>query len=451
MKKLTKEDVIRNINDKLNTLSNAEFVGFDNEDWKSISEIILIIKCTIHNETKAISYKSFMRSATFSCKKCKGEKIKESKLGLNLSHNDKETKLIKEINEIINQFNTSNKGNISFLGFLDNYNGVNTKLIIKCNIHNITGTPTFYNFKKKGGWMCPNCIKVNVSTRRKITPSQAQKMIYDKYGIDKRYSKIESTYKGYSENVTLICPIHGEYEIKFSTLMSNKNSHTKCNKCLLEHLSITEEQAIERINEKLIRKNKLYNTDISFIKFKNNKWEGNNTKLILLCNKHNNIWETSFNNLMKLTYLGCSHCLADRSKWRSSNIENICYSFILNFLDKFHIKRQKVININNKNIFVDFYIDSINTIIEVDGEQHTKEIPYFHKTYQEFVDQVNRDKYLENYCIENEITLLRIPWIDRKRIPEILKAFFEEGKDITTKVEPKLLPIPYGENIINRS
>lgn len=32
-----------------------------------------------------------------------------------------------------------------------------------------------------------------------------------------------------------------------------------------------------------------------------------------------------------------------------------------------------------------------------------------------------------------------------------IKAFFEEGKDITTKVEPKLLPIPYGQDIINRS
>lgn len=44
---------------------------------------------------------------------------------------------------------------------------------------------------------------------------------------------------------------------------------------------------------------------------------------------------------------------------------------------------------------------------------------------------------------ENNIKLLRISYKDNNRIPEIIKIFFEEGKDITTKVEPKLLPVLY--------
>ena len=52
-------------------------------------------------------------------------------------------------------------------------------------------------------------------------------------------------------------------------------------------------------------------------------------------------------------------------------------------------------------------------------------------------------KFFNEKLKENNIKLLRISYKDNNRIPEIIKIFFEEGKDITTKVEPKLLPVLY--------
>ena len=86
---------------------------------------------------------------------------------------------------------------------------------------------------------------------------------------------------------------------------------------------------------------------------------------------------------------------------------------------------------------------NIKLIIEYDGKQHYEFTSFFQSTYQNFVNQINRDRCLEQYCKENNIKLLRISYKDNNRIPEIIKIFFEEGKDITTKVEPKLLPVLY--------
>ena len=105
--------------------------------------------------------------------------------------------------------------------------------------------------------------------------------------------------------------------------------------------------------------------------------------------------------------------------------------------------RQYKLIINNRIFYLDFYIPKLNVIIEYDGKQHYEFTSFFQPTYQNFVNQVNRDRCLEQYCKENNIKLLRISYKDNNRIPEIIKIFFEEGKDITTKVEPKLLPVLY--------
>ena len=66
-----------------------------------------------------------------------------------------------------------------------------------------------------------------------------------------------------------------------------------------------------------------------------------------------------------------------------------------------------------------------------------------HVNHNKRPESEKEQKCLEKYCKENNIKLLRISYKDNNRIPEIIKIFFEEGKDITTKVEPKLLPVLY--------
>ena len=60
-------------------------------------------------------------------------------------------------------------------------------------------------------------------------------------------------------------------------------------------------------------------------------------------------------------------------------------------------------------------------IIEYHGEQHYKDIPYFYEgRVRNFAVQQHRDRYLRQYCHDNGIRLIEIPYSEFNRIDEIL-------------------------------
>ena len=67
----------------------------------------------------------------------------------------------------------------------------------------------------------------------------------------------------------------------------------------------------------------------------------------------------------------------------------------------------------NRSMYVDFYIPSINTVIEYDGEQHYKYCPYFHRTLEQFENQVYRDKLKDMLLKEHNIRIIRIKYNDK--------------------------------------
>ena len=58
----------------------------------------------------------------------------------------------------------------------------------------------------------------------------------------------------------------------------------------------------------------------------------------------------------------------------------------------------------------DFYIPDLNTVIEVDGFLHYEFNEYFHKTQENFELCKLRDKIKNQYCIDNNINLIRIKY-----------------------------------------
>lgn len=63
----------------------------------------------------------------------------------------------------------------------------------------------------------------------------------------------------------------------------------------------------------------------------------------------------------------------------------------------------------------DFYLPDYNTCIEYDGEQHFQEVEIFRNKLQ---DNINRDNIKNQYCEDNGIKLIRIPYWDYKKINE---------------------------------
>ena len=63
----------------------------------------------------------------------------------------------------------------------------------------------------------------------------------------------------------------------------------------------------------------------------------------------------------------------------------------------------------NRQLVFDFYLPEQNLLIEYDGEQHFHEIRDDRYDFQELQ---KRDAFKNNWCIENSITLIRIPYYD---------------------------------------
>lgn len=64
----------------------------------------------------------------------------------------------------------------------------------------------------------------------------------------------------------------------------------------------------------------------------------------------------------------------------------------------------------------DFYLPSLNLLIEIDGEQHFKQVSKFQKTRMEFLRQQEHDRQKNSYCLANNISLYRIPYWEIKNI-----------------------------------
>jgi len=83
-----------------------------------------------------------------------------------------------------------------------------------------------------------------------------------------------------------------------------------------------------------------------------------------------------------------------------------------------------------RNLELDMYNDQLKIAIEYNGIQHRTYAPYFHKSYDDYLGQVDRDNLKKQKCKENGVTLICVP--DTVRYEElqsyIITELRREGK-----------------------
>lgn len=93
---------------------------------------------------------------------------------------------------------------------------------------------------------------------------------------------------------------------------------------------------------------------------------------------------------------------------------------ILDDLDVVFIRQYTFKDCKKQNkLLFDFYLPDYNICIEYNGEQHYKPIKYFGGE-EKLKRQKENDKIKENYCINNDIKLIIIPYTEFKNIRSIL-------------------------------
>lgn len=67
-----------------------------------------------------------------------------------------------------------------------------------------------------------------------------------------------------------------------------------------------------------------------------------------------------------------------------------------------------------KELYLDFYIPSLETAIEVHGEQHYSFSSRFHKTKLDFFKSQRNDALKAEWCELNHIRLIVLPYFDKE-------------------------------------
>ena len=255
---------------------------------------------------------------------------------------------------------------------LSNFVDSNSNIMIKCPIHGWFEQNVRRHMNGQG---CPQCG--NESKREKMSISleefieRANKLHNNKYD----YSKV--SYKNNKDYITIICPIHGEFEQRVDGHLIGRG----CSKCV----------GRDKTTEEFINEAKLIHGDRYDYSMTN--YINASTKVDIKCNKCGRVFSQ-----MPWSHLqnhGCPHC-------KMSKLELEIESFLIE--NEIEFESQKKFDWLGKQS-LDFYLPKYNIGIECQGEQHFYGSRCFGKKEMQDVI-VERDKNKYDLCIKNNLKII---------------------------------------------
>jgi hypothetical protein len=257
------------------------------------------------------------------------------------------------------------------------------KCIITCEIHgDFKMTPTSH----KSGHGCPKC------SGRLSNSEWIERFISkhnDLYGYDK------FIFKGSESKSIITCKIHGDFK---QTPIEHRNGKG-CRKCSGQGLS--DNEWIERFNI-------AHNYRYMYAKF---KYHAPHIDSVFTCRIHGDFKQTPTNHRQGK---GCPICNLSKGEL---SIMNYLSENNINFIREYKFDDC----VNNKHLPFDFYLPDLNICIEYDGRQHFESIEFFGGDEGLIYRQKN-DLIKDNYCSDNNIKLIRIPYFNYKIISSILNG-----------------------------
>lgn len=116
----------------------------------------------------------------------------------------------------------------------------------------------------------------------------------------------------------------------------------------------------------------------------------------------NNINNNNVNNFEYMPHTPNDSRLELQTKYLLENIFNLpFYKIRPNFLRN---------DVTGYNLEIDLYNDDLKLAVEVQGDQHYKFIPFFHRNKDSFLMQRYRDEMKKQKCLKEGITLIEIPY-----------------------------------------
>lgn len=258
---------------------------------------------------------------------------------------------------------------------------------------------------------CKNCKLVkSVKTRMAKKLDEQWKKLEDSCkSMGYKLISTKEEYSGSKEQIYYECPKHGIQHSAYGNII---NGHG-CYNCAREYTTNLQRNAPKKLinyisktnNNTLLNPEDYIKSDVANLEI-----------MCGLCNQ--NTFITSFTNYKN----GVNRCETCRKSMSRYELE------IRNILDKYNIKyksEKTFKDCKDKGLLpFDFYLYDYNTCIEFDGEQHyninydiTMKAP---DPKLAFETRQKHDKIKTEYCNNNGIGLIRIPYWKKNHIEEII-------------------------------
>lgn len=291
-----------------------------------------------------------------------------------------------------------NKYDYSKFEYLNN----RIKSIIICPIHGEFEQTADNHVNQKQG--CKICGKISSSTNRTKSLEEYITDANKKHDFKYDYSKV--VYNGNKKFITIICPIHGEFN-------QRADEHLKygCQKCAVIERAKLQIKNIEYFLEKVKH---IHGDLYDYSKF---EYIGDKVKSIIICKKHGEFLQSPNSHTNRKA--GCPICKLSKGELQIRNwldLNNIKYKTEQKFRECKH----------NSYLPFDFYLPELDICIEYDGIQHFKPMSYgSDNTLKTKINNLKTIQYRDNiktqFCIDNNIKLIRIPYTEFDNITTILE------------------------------
>lgn len=275
---------------------------------------------------------------------------------------------------------------------LENYLNSNTNIKIRHNVCGFVFSPKPSNFINKGS-RCPKCSN---SYNIKLTDAEFRSRVETEVGEE--YEVCES----YIDSKTPINIKHMICNFIFKPNPHNFLGGSRCPNCYGNIKKTTQEFTQEIYS--------LVGKEYEVL----GEYNGNKTKIKMRHNKCGTVYSPLPNG-----FLRGSRC----PKCKESKGENIISSLLSTLHLKFKPEKkfEKCISEKRRGLPFDFFIEN-EILIEYDGEYHFRKGRFKnHDNEDRYKKGVSRDKIKNQYCISNNIPLIRIPYWEFNNIESILE------------------------------
>ena len=259
------------------------------------------------------------------------------------------------------------------------------------------------------GSNCPKCSNnINVDIRNSINKISFYQKVKLKHGEKYNYDKVE--FINMNTHIIVTCPTHGDFSVKPSGHLNYG-----CKKCYYDIIGINKRKSQnDFISDATKKHNSFY--DYSLVDYISNR-----KKVIISCPIHGHFKQCPANHLIGQ---GCPVCKKSRGE---TSIESFLIDNHIEYTSQYKFYDCRNIN----PLPFDFYLPNYNICIEYDGKQHF--VDNDRRSIFFSTDTIINDEIKNNYCLNNNIILIRIPYTKYNNIEKILYEKMNQYKKITQK------------------